>query len=122
MSILVLNKYKNTTINLLKNSNGYVYYRTITNKSIISRGHARYFPEYTIDVPIKPDGIIKVSYKDMINNIKFVDQEYYEEVMHKYATDNIHYDVSVFQQIFDIVTKYSTGDIAKRKRELIQVQ
>ena len=118
MSILVPNKYKITTINLLKNSNGYVYYRTITNKSIISRGHARYFPEYTIDVPIKPDGIIKVSYKDMINNIKFVDQEYYEEVMHKYATDNIRYDVSIFQQIFDIVTKYSTGDIPKRKREL----
>lgn len=118
MSILVPNKYKITTINLLKNSNGYVYYRTITNKSIISRGHARYFPEYTIDVPIKPDGIIKVSYKDMINNIKFVDQEYYDEVMHKYATDNIRYDISLFQQIFDIVTKYSTGDIPKRKREL----
>ena len=54
----------------------------------------------------------------MINNIKFVDQEYYEEVMRKYATDNIHYNVSIFQQIFDIVTKYSTGDIVKRKREL----
>lgn len=118
MSILVPNKYKITTINLLKNSNGYVYYRTITNKSVISRGHARYFPEYTIDVPIKPDGIIKVSYKDMINNIKFIDQDYYEEVMHKYATDNIRYDVSVLQQIFDIITKYSTGDIPKRKREL----
>ena len=119
MSILVINKYMQDAINLIKNNSGYIYYRSI-DKSIVSRGHARYFPEYTIDVPVKPDGIIEVKYKDMVDCIKFVDQEYYNEVMHKYDTDSIRYDTSILQQLFDIITKRPTGDINKIRRKLKQ--
>lgn len=117
MIIILPKRYKNEALKLLKNNNGYVYYREV-NKSIISRGHARYFPEYTVDIPLKPDGIIIIGYNEMVKRVRFVEQDYFDNIMHKYANDQMRYDASIFQQIFDIVTKHSTGEIPKRSRVL----
>ena len=117
MIIILPKRYKNEALKLLKNNNGYVYYREV-NKSIISRGHARYFPEYTVDIPLKPDGIITIGYNEMVKRVRFVEQDYFDNIMHKYANDQMRYDASIFQQIFDIVTKHSTGEIPKRSRVL----
>lgn len=76
--IIYINKDNaNQVKNLLNKSEKYVYIATVPT-SIVGRGHNYNIDEYTIDVPIKADKEIKVTYDILKPYIKIISKEEFQ--------------------------------------------
>ena len=70
MKVLVEDEYKSKVINAIRGNVSYVYEKTIESY-YVGYGHEGIFPEYTLDIPVKPDRCYVINDKQMLNHIKF---------------------------------------------------
>ena len=106
MKVLIDNKYKSKIIASIKNGESYVYERTIESK-YVGYGHNGVFPEYTLDIPVKPDRYYVIKFKDMISKIKFVSESYIKSIKQKYADGKMDFGNNKMQLLMDRVFYYS---------------
>ena len=106
MKVLIDNKYKSKVIASIKNGESYVYERTVESK-YVGYGHNGVFPEYTLDIPVKPDRYYVIKFKDMINKIKFVSENYIKSIKQKYADGKMDFGANKMQMLMDRVFYYS---------------
>lgn len=106
MKVLIDNKYKSKIIASIKNGESYVYERTIESK-YVGYGHNGVFPEYTLDIPVKPDRYYVIKFKDMVSKIKFVSESYIKSIKQKYADGKMDFGNNKMQLLMDRVFYYS---------------
>lgn len=84
--IYVNEKEKDTVKKILNETDRYMYVATVPT-NIIGRGHNIEIEEYTIDVPIKADKEIKLTYDMLKPYIKIIPQEQFQsdEMIQKYT-------------------------------------
>lgn len=75
---------KSEFISVLKKIPVYVYQKTMDTK-YVGRGHNLPLHEYTLDIPVKPDIVHEIKYKDMEGNIEFVDLKIIEDILKKFG-------------------------------------
>lgn len=98
MKLLINEKDKNEVEDILKKNFSYVYRKTVS-EDIVSHGHSKNFPEYTLDIPVKPDSSYKITYRDMIDSIKFVDELYYKSTIEKYKSGKMTFGAGLGSRI-----------------------
>lgn len=106
MKVMIDNKYKSKVITSIKNGESYVYERTVESK-YVGYGHNGVFPEYTLDIPVKPDRYYVIKFEDMINKIKFVSENYIKSIKQKYADGKMDFGANKMQVLMDRVFYYS---------------
>ena len=106
MKVLIDNKYKSKVIASIKNGESYVYERTVESK-YVGYGHNGVFPEYTLDIPVKPDRYYVIKFKDMVSKIKFVSENYIKSIKQKYADGKMDFGNNKMQLLMDRVFYYS---------------
>ena len=100
MKVILDREYKNDILKYLKTVKGYVYEKTV-DMSIVGYGHEGVFPEYTLDVPVKPDKRYIIMPNNLIKRIKFVSKEYLFDIKTKYKAGKMNYDHNFIQMILD---------------------
>lgn len=98
MKLLINEKDKNEVEDILNKNFSYVYRKTVS-EDIVSHGHSKNFPEYTLDIPVKPDSSYKITYRDMIDSIKFVDELYYKSIIEKYKSGKMTFGAGLSSRI-----------------------
>ena len=117
MKALVDEKYKSRVIDWISKNNCYVYSKLMNGK-YITGGQGRNFPEYTLEFPVKPDNVSKVSFESKINSIKFVSRSYLVSVIEKYKENKMTYGNNLFGQMIDNILYNSNLDIVQNKRNI----
>ena len=117
MKNLVPEKYKEQAENIMKHNSSYVYIKKVDG-SDVSGGQGRNFPEYTLGFDVKPDSIYTNSYNDMKNSIKYVSDDYMNEVIQKYKKNTMNYDNSLFGKIIDRIQYGTYQDIIKGSKRI----
>ena len=69
--------------------------------SIVGYGHEGVFPEYTLDVPVKPHKRYIIMPNNLIKRIKFVSKEYLSDIKTKYKAGKMNYGHNFIQMILD---------------------
>lgn len=105
MKLLVCNKYKSEVMDIIKNNKAYVYEKTI-DSYYVGYGHEGVFPEYTLDIPVKPDHYYEINADQMIGSIKFVSEEYIQKVKDKYKKSGLDYNANAFQKFLNKIFYY----------------
>ena len=100
MKVILNKEYKDDIIKYLKTVKGYVYEKTV-DMSIVGYGHEGVFPEYTLDVPVKPDKRHIIMPNNLINRVKFVSKEYLLDIKTKYKNGKMNYGHNFIQMILD---------------------
>ena len=100
MKVILDKEYKNDIIKYLKTVKGYVYEKTV-DMSIVGYGHEGVFPEYTLDVPVKPDKRYIIMPNNLIKRIKFISKEYLSDIKTKYKAGKMNYGHNFIQMILD---------------------
>ena len=97
MTVLIEDKYKSNVISAIKGSKSYVYEKTIES-SYVGYGHDGIFPEYTLDIPVKPDRCYAINDRQMLGHIKFVSEDYIKSIKKKYKNGRMMFDSTPLQQ------------------------
>ena len=100
MKVILDKEYKDDIIKYLKTVKGYVYEKTV-DMSIVGYGHEGVFPEYTLDVPVKPHKRYIIMPNNLIKRIKFISKEYLSDIKTKYKTGKMNYGHNFIQMILD---------------------
>ena len=100
MKVILDREYKNDILKYLKTVKGYVYEKTV-DMSIVGYGHEGVFPEYTLDVPVKPDKRYIIMPNNLIKRIKFASKEYLSDIKTKYKAGKMNYGHNFIQMILD---------------------
>ena len=100
MKVILDKEYKDDIIKYLKTVKGYVYEKTV-DMSIVGYGHEGVFPEYTLDVPVKPDKRYIIMPNNLIKRIKFVSKEYLSDTKTKYKAGKMNFGHNFIQMILD---------------------
>ena len=100
MKVILNKEYKDDVIKYLKTVKGYVYEKTV-DMSIVGYGHEGVFPEYTLDVPVKPHKRYIIMPDNLIKRIKFVSKEYLFDIKTKYKTGKMNFGHNFIQMILD---------------------
>ena len=117
MKFIIVDKYRTEAINILKHNNSYVYYLNIDGK-YVTGGQSRYFPEYTIDFPVKPTGVETVDFNIMKNYIKFVPESYWNKIIEDFKQDKMRFGANFFNRIIDPILYPKNMDIIQNKKTL----
>ena len=96
MTVLIEDKYKSNVISAIRGSKSYVYEKTIES-SYVGYGHDGIFPEYTLDIPVKPDRCYVINDKQMLGHIKFVSEDYIKSVKKKYKNGRMVFNSTPFK-------------------------
>ena len=107
MRVLIDKNYKDDIIKFLKSTKGYVYEKTI-DISIVGYGHEGIFPEYTLDIPVKPDKRHIIMPNNLIKRIKFVPNDYLQDIKNKYKSGKMNFGSNFIQQILDKIIYYQS--------------
>ena len=107
MKVLIDKNYKDDIIKFLKSTKGYVYEKTI-DISIVGYGHEGIFPEYTLDIPVKPDKRHIIMPNNLIKRIKFVPNDYLQDIKNKYKSGKMNFGSNFIQQILDKIIYYQS--------------
>ena len=108
MKVILDKEYKDDIIKYLKTVKGYVYEKTV-DMSIVGYGHEGVFPEYTLDVPVKPHKRYIIMPNNLIKRIKFVSKEYLSDIKTKYKAGKMNYGHNFIQMILDKNILYYTS-------------
>ena len=100
MKFIIIDKFQNEAIDILKHSKGYVYCLNIDGK-YVTRDQSRNFPGYTIVFPVTPTGVEVVDYNTMKRYIKFVSEEYWYKIIDDYKRDKMRFDADFFSRAID---------------------
>lgn len=100
MKVLADKQYKTEILKYIKNKNIYVYEKNIDMK-YVGYGHEGIFPEYTLDVSVKPDVRYIIPCDKMINRIKFVDKDYLNNTKWKYKNGKMVFGANLIQSMLD---------------------
>lgn len=119
MKVLVEDKYQSKVINVIRGNKSYVYEKTIES-SFVGYGHEGIFPEYTLDIPVKPDHHYIVSDKQMLSYVKFVSEDYIKSIKQKYKDNKMVFNSNPLQQginkmLYYDGVKYRVAKIKKAK-------
>ena len=119
MKVLVEDKYQSKVINAIRGNKSYVYEKTIES-SFVGYGHEGIFPEYTLDIPVKPDHRYIVSDKQMLSCVKFVSEDYIKSIKQKYKDNKMVFNSNPLQQginkmLYYDGVKYRVAKIKKAK-------
>ena len=109
MTVLIEDKYKSNVISAIRDSKSYVYEKTIES-SYVGYGHDGIFPEYTLDIPVKPDRCYVINDKQMLGHIKFVSEDYIKSVKKKYKNGRMVFDSTPLQQGINKILYYKDHD------------
>lgn len=109
MTVLIEDKYKSNVISAIRGSKSYVYEKTIES-SYVGYGHDGIFPEYTLDIPVKPDRCYVINDKQMLGHIKFVSEDYIKSVKKKYKNGRMVFDSTPLQQGINKILYYKDHD------------
>lgn len=109
MTVLIEDKYKSNVISAIRGSKSYVYEKTIES-SYVGYGHDGIFPEYTLDIPVKPDRCYVINDKQMLGHIKFVSEDYIKSVKKKYKNGRMVFDSTQLQQGINKILYYKDHD------------
>lgn len=109
MTVLIEDKYKSNVISAIRGSKSYVYEKTIES-SYVGYGHDGIFPEYTLDIPVKPDRCYVINDKQMLSHIKFVSEDYIKSVKKKYKNGRMVFDSTPLQQGINKILYYKDHD------------
>lgn len=109
MKVLVPEEHRSEVMDIIKKYKSYVYQKTI-DRSVVGNGTSGVFPEYTIDIPIKPDKCSTVSYNQMLDSIKFEDDVYIDEVLSKYKSGKMTFQATPLQRLNHAAFYYSNTD------------
>lgn len=100
-------KYRNHVIDILKKTNSYVYAKKNIESKYLGVGQGKGFPEYTLDVSVKPDSIYTLSYPDNLQYVSFKSDSEIAELKEYYKTNRPS-------------LLYYTADQLKQRREYIK--
>lgn len=119
MKVLVEDKYQPKVINAIRGNKSYVYEKTIES-SFVGYGHEGIFPEYTLDIPVKPDHHYIISDKQMLSCVKFVSEDYIKSINQKYKDNKMAFNSNQLQQginkmLYYDGVKYRVAKIKKAK-------
>lgn len=119
MKVLVEDKYQSKVINAIRGNKSYVYEKTIES-SFVGYGHEGIFPEYTLDIPVKPDHRYIISDKQMLSYVKFVSEDYIKSIKQKYKDNKMVFNSNPLQQginkmLYYDGVKYRVAKIKKAK-------
>lgn len=119
MKVLVEDKYQPKVINAIRGNKSYVYEKTIES-SFVGYGHEGIFPEYTLDIPVKPDHRYIISDKQMLSCVKFVSEDYIKSINQKYKDNKMAFNSNQLQQginkmLYYDGVKYRVAKIKKAK-------
>ena len=109
MTVLIEDKYKSNVISAIRGSKSYVYEKTIES-SYVGYGHDGIFPEYTLDIPVKPDRCYVINDKQMLGHIKFVSEDYIKSVKKKYKNGRMVFNSTPLQQGINKILYYKDHD------------
>lgn len=109
MKVLVRNEYKTKIISAIRGNKSYVYEKTIES-SYVGYGHEGIFPEYTLDIPVKPDHCYIINDVHMMNTIKFVSEDYIKSTIDKYKNGKMIFNSNVLQQKIDKLLYYKNDN------------
>ncbi len=117
MKCLVKENQAQLALDILKKSVGYVYQKGIDGK-YITGGNSRNFPEYTIDFPVTPDFIHKLTGKQMAKYVKVVTEDYYNNIIELYKKDKMFFGADVLTRIHDTFMYSTNKEIIDAKKDI----
>lgn len=109
MKVLVRNEYKTKIISAIRGNKSYVYEKTIES-SYVGYGHEGIFPEYTLDIPVKPDHCYIINDVHMMDTIKFVSEDYIKSTIDKYKNGKMIFNSNVLQQKINKLLYYKNDN------------
>ena len=100
MKCLVNELMRDQAEKILKNGKCYIYSKTVSGK-YITGGQGKCFPEYTLEFPVKPDNCREVSLSEKNSSVKYVSEEYIQDIIKKYKTNKMYYGSNLATRIID---------------------